>query len=58
MYIRNSGVAQAPLSMLETMKTILTNPPQNDLRLVGREALPPMLWVPLSNHGYMVTLAQ
>ena len=33
-------------------------PPQKDFRLVGLVALPPMLWVPLSNHGYMVMLAQ
>ena len=35
MYIRNSGVAQAPLSMLDTMNTRLMKPPQNDLRFVG-----------------------
>lgn len=35
MYIKNSGVAQAPLSILDTMNTIFTKPPQKLLRLVG-----------------------
>ncbi len=51
-------MAQAPLNMLETMNTILMKPPQNDLRLVGCVALPPMPLVPASSHGYMVILAQ
>jgi|GEM_PF-3445924 hypothetical protein len=58
MYIRNSGVAQAPESIDETMKTMLTNPPQNDLRLVGRVELPPTDSVPPSSHGYIVIEAQ
>ncbi len=58
MYIRNSGVAHAPLSMLETMNTRFTNPPQNDLRFVGLVELPPIESVPFSSHGYMVMLAQ
>ena len=58
MYIRNSGVAQAPDSMDETMNTMFTNPPQNDFRLVGAVELPPMLFVPPSSHGYIVMLAQ
>ena len=56
--MRNSGVAQAPLSMLDTMKTMLTKPPQNDLRLVGAVELPPMASVPSSSQGYIVMLAQ
>ena len=58
MYIRNSGVAHAPLSMLDTMKTMLTKPPQNDLRFVGRFELPPMDNVPFNSHGYIVIEAQ
>ena len=58
MYMRNSGVAQAPESIDETMKTMLTKPPQKDLRLVGRVELPPMESVPPSSHGYIVIEAQ
>ena len=58
MYIRNSGVAQAPESIDDTMKTMLTNPPQNDLRFVGRVELPPTDSVPFSSHGYIVIEAQ
>ena len=58
MYIRNSGVAQAPLSILETMNTRLTKPPQKALRLVGGVELPPRGRVPCSSQGYMVMLAQ
>ena len=58
MYIRNSGVAQAPLSIDETMNTMFTNPPQNDLRLVGAVELPPMLVVPPISQGYIVMEAQ
>mgnify|MGYP003418782574 CR=1 FL=1 len=58
MYIRNSGVAQAPLSMLETMNTRLMKPPQKDLRFVGPIELPPIGFVPSSSQGYMVMLAQ
>ena len=58
MYIRNSGVAQAPESIDETMKTMLTKPPQKDLRLVGRVELPPIEVVPLSSHGNIVIEAQ
>ena len=58
MYIKNSTVAQAPLSIELTMKTILMNPPQKDFRFVGAEELPPMDLVPLSNQGYMVMDAQ
>ena len=58
MYIKNSTVAMAPLSMELTMNTMLMNPPQNDLRLVGAVELPPMDFVPLSNHGYIVMEAQ
>lgn len=54
----NSGVAQAPESMEETMNTMLTKPPQNDFRLVGSVELPPMLFVPAKSHGYMVMEAQ
>ena len=58
MYMRNSGVAHAPDSMLDTMKTMLTKPPQKLLRLVGAVELPPMAMVPPMSHGYMVMLAQ
>ena len=58
MYIKNSGVAQAPESIELTMNTMLTNPPQNDFKLVGAVELPPMSLVPLSNHGYIVIEAQ
>ena len=58
MYIRNSGVAQAPASMDDTMKTMLINPPQKLLRLVGAVELPPMDVVPPMSHGYMVIEAQ
>ena len=58
MYMRNSGVAQAPESMDETMNTMLTKPPQNDLRLEGAVELPPMSFVPLSSQGYIVIDAQ
>ncbi len=58
MYIRNSGVAQAPLSIEETMNTMLTNPPANDLRLVGALELPPIEMVPPMSHGYIVMEAQ
>ena len=56
--MRNSGVAQAPESIDETMKTMLTNPPQNDLRFVGRVEFPPMEIVPPSSQGYIVIEAQ
>ena len=58
MYMRNSGVAHAPESIELTMKTILTNPPQNDLRFVGAVELPPMPYVPFMSHGYIVIEAQ
>lgn len=58
MYIKNSGVAHAPLSILDTMKTILTNPPQKERRFVGAFELPPIEVVPPINQGYMVILAQ
>ena len=58
MYIRNSGVAQAPESIDETMKTMLTNPPQNDFRFVGLVELPPIEIVPPTSQGYIVMLAQ
>ena len=44
--------------MLDTMKTMFTNPPQNDFRLVGAVELPPMDVVPPISHGYMVMDAQ
>ena len=56
--MRNSGVAQAPESIDETMNTMFTKPPQNDLRFVGRVELPPIDSVPLSSHGYIVIEAQ
>ena len=56
--MRNSGVAQAPLSILDTMNTIFTKPPQKDLRLVGAVELPPMDVVPPMSQGYMVMEAQ
>ena len=58
MYIRNSGVAQAPDNMEETINTILTKPPQKLFKLVGAVELPPMFIVPLRSHGYIVMLAQ
>ena len=58
MYIRNSGVAQAPASMEETMNTMLMNPPQKLLRLVGAVELPPMEVVPPMSQGYIVIEAQ
>ncbi len=58
MYIKNSGVAQAPLNMLDTINTILIKPPQNDFKLVGAVEFPPIFAVPSSSHGYMVILAQ
>jgi len=58
MYIKNSGVAHAPLNILDTMNTMLTNPPQKDFRLVGAVELPPTPTVPFINQGYMVILAQ
>ena len=58
MYIRNSGVAQAPLNILDTMNTRLAKPPQKDFRLVGLVELPPTGSVPLSSQGYIVMLAQ
>lgn len=58
MYMRNSGVAHAPASMLETMNTMLMNPPQKLFRLVGAVELPPMDVVPPMSHGYMVIEAQ
>lgn len=51
-------MAQAPESIDDTMKTMLTKPPQNDLRLVGRVELPPTESVPFSSHGYIVIEAQ
>ena len=56
--MRNSGVAQAPLSMELTMNTMLTNPPANDFKFVGAVELPPMLVVPPMSQGYMVIDAQ
>ena len=56
--MRNSGVAHAPLSILDTMNTILTNPPQNDFRFVGAVELPPIDVVPPMSHGYIVIDAQ
>ena len=44
--------------MLETIKTMFTKPPQNDLRLVGAVELPPMGIVPSNSQGYIVMLAQ
>ena len=58
MYIKNSGVAQAPLNMLDTINTILMKPPQKDFRLVGAVELPPTDMVPPISQGYMVILAQ
>ncbi len=58
MYIRNSGVAQAPASMELTMNTMFTKPPQNDFRLVGAVLLPPIDFVPPMSQGYMVMEAQ
>ena len=58
MYMRNSGVAQAPESMDETMNTMLMKPPQKAFRLVGCVAFPPIDLVPPNSHGYMVILAQ
>ena len=58
MYIRNSGVAQAPLSIELTMNTILTKPPANDFRLVGAVELPPIAVVPPMSQGYIVMEAQ
>ena len=58
MYIRNSGVAQAPLSIELTMNTMFTKPPANDFRLVGAVELPPMLVVPPMSQGYIVIEAQ
>ena len=51
-------MAQAPLSMDETINTMFTKPPQNDFRLVGAVELPPMSRVPLSSQGYIVIDAQ
>ena len=39
-------------------KTILTNPPQKDFKLVGAVEFPPTAIVPLFNQGYIVMLAQ
>ena len=58
MYIRNSGVAQAPLSIELTMNTMLMNPPANDFRFVGAVELPPIANVPPMSQGYIVMLAQ
>ena len=58
MYIRNSGVAQAPESCDDTMNTILIKPPQNERSLVGAVELPPMEAVPSLSQGYMVMEAQ
>ena len=58
MYIRNSGVAQAPASIEETMKTIFIKPPQKLFRFVGAVELPPIDVVPPINHGYIVMEAQ
>ena len=58
MYIRNSGVAHAPLSILDTINTMLINPPQKDFRLVGAVELPPTAVVPAISQGYIVILAQ
>jgi len=44
--------------MLLTMKTMLTNPPQNDFRFVGLVELPPIEIVPPTSQGYIVMLAQ
>ena len=58
MYIRNSGVAQAPDSCEETMNTMLMKPPQKERSLVGAVELPPMDAVPSLSQGYMVMEAQ
>ncbi len=58
MYIRNSGVAQAPLSIELTMNTMLMNPPANDFRFVGAVELPPIDTVPPMSQGYIVMEAQ
>ena len=58
MYIRNSGVAQAPDNCEETMNTILIKPPQNERSLVGAVLLPPIEAVPSLSQGYMVMEAQ
>ncbi len=58
MYIRNSGVAQAPLNIELTINTMLTKPPANDFMLVGAVELPPIATVPPINQGYMVIEAQ
>ena len=47
-----------PESIELTINTILINPPQKLFRFVGAEEFPPMEFVPPSNHGYMVILAQ
>ena len=51
-------MAHAPLSMLDTINTMFTKPPQNDLRLVGAVELPPIDVVPPMSHGYIVIDAQ
>ena len=58
MYMRNSGVAQAPESIELTMNTMLMNPPANDFRLVGAVELPPIDVVPPMSQGYIVMEAQ
>ena len=58
MYIKNSGVAQAPASIDETMKTMFINPPQKLFRFVGAVEFPPIEVVPPISHGYIVIEAQ
>ena len=58
MYIKNSGVAQAPASIDDTMNTILIKPPQKLFRFVGAVELPPIEFVPPISQGYIVMDAQ
>ena len=51
-------MSHAPLSMLDTMNTMLTKPPQNDFRLVGAVEFPPIDTVPPISQGYIVMDAQ
>ena len=44
--------------MLETIKTILTKPPQKDFKFVGAVELPPIDVVPPISQGYIVIDAQ
>ena len=58
MYIKNSGVAQAPASIDDTMNTILIKPPQKLFRFVGAVEFPPIEFVPPISQGYIVMDAQ